>query len=148
MIDVLMYLFENYFEAQLEQDTVTLELSQAGFEPTEIQQAFRWLDGIVDLQNTFASPTPGSLRHYLPHEVNKLNLASRGFLLFIEQLGILTPAARETVIDRAMALEFEEIDLSQLKWVVLMVLLSQPEQQAALAWMENFVHGESKGQLH
>ena len=38
-----------------------------------------------------------------------------------------------------MALEDEEIDLDQLKWVVLMVLFNQPGRESAYAWMEDLV---------
>ena len=33
----------------------------------------------------------------------------------------------------------EEIDLDQLKWVVLMVLFNQPGRESAYAWMEDLV---------
>jgi Smg protein len=40
------------------------------------------------------------------------------------------------VLDRAMALDQEELDLDDVKWVVLMVLFNQPGAEAAYAWME------------
>ena len=43
---------------------------------------------------------------------------------------------RELVLDRAMALDQDELDLDDLKWVVLMVLFNQPGSEAAYAWME------------
>lgn len=52
------------------------------------------------------------------------------------------------VIDRVMALESEEIDLEQLKWVVLMVLFNQPGREAAYAWMEDLVFDEMPGIVH
>ena len=65
-----------------------------------------------------------------------------------EQSGVLDHATRELVIDRVMALESEEIDLDQLKWVVLMVLFNQPGSEAAFAWMEDLVFEEAAGNLH
>ena len=55
---------------------------------------------------------------------------------FLEQNGILDAGQRELVLDRAMALDQEELDLDDLKWVVLMVLFNQPGSEAAYAWME------------
>ena len=52
------------------------------------------------------------------------------------------------MIDRAMALEAEEIDLQQLKWVVLMVLLNQPGKEAAFTWMEDIVMDDTQSGLH
>ena len=42
-------------------------------------------------------------------------------------------------IDRLLALDTEELDLEQVKWVVLMVLSSQPGQELAYARMEDLV---------
>ena len=69
-------------------------------------------------------------------ELDKLDTESRGFLLFLEQHGVLNPDQRELVLDRAMALDQDELDLDDLKWVVLMVLFNQPGSEAAYAWME------------
>ena len=46
---------------------------------------------------------------------------------------------REIVIDRLLALDTDELDLEQVKWVVLMVLSSQPGQELAYARMEDLV---------
>ena len=69
-------------------------------------------------------------------ELDKLDTESRGFLLFLEQNGVLDAGQRELVLDRAMALDQEELELDDLKWVVLMVLFNQPGSEAAYAWME------------
>ena len=63
-------------------------------------------------------------------------------------MGILTPANRELAIDRIMALDSEDFDLEQLKWVVLMVLFKQPGQEAAYAWMEDLVFDNTSNSLH
>ncbi len=43
------------------------------------------------------------------------------------------------MIDRLLALDTEELDMEQIKWVVLMVLSSQPGQELAYARMEDLV---------
>jgi Smg protein len=50
------------------------------------------------------------------------------------------------VLDRAMALDQDELDLDDLKWVVLMVLFNQPGAEAAYAWMETQMF-EDDGEL-
>ncbi len=70
-----------------------------------------------------------SFRIYSDEECGKLDTECRGFLLFLEQMGVLDHATREMVIDRVMALDSEEVDLEQLKWVILMVLFNQPGQE-------------------
>lgn len=156
VLDVLMYLFENYMDEgpdfQPDQDALVDELAQAGFPKGEIVKAFAWLEGLAALRsNEVASPTDASLkslRVYSDDESQKMDTASRGFLLFLEQGGVLDPAARELVIDRVMALETDEMDLEQLKWIILMVLFNQPGQEQAYAWMEDLVFNEIQGTLN
>ena len=61
---------------------------------------------------------------------------------------MLDATTRELVIDRIEALEGEDIDLEQLKWVVLMVLFNQPGKEAVCAWMEDLVLDKASGRLH
>lgn len=154
VFEVLMYLFENYMdeEAGLHNDPESLkvELQEAGFMHTEINKAFEWLESLADLkdQQGHSRAKTSSLRIYTAREQEKLNTESRGFLLFLEQVGVLDQVTRETVIDRAMALHSDDFDLDQLKWVVLMVLFNQPGHEEALSWMENMVLDELPANLH
>lgn len=154
VFDVLMYLFENYMEGEAEsepdRESLKVELQEAGFPQGEVNKALEWLEGLsVSRQvDTAKPPADQSIRLFTTKEVEKLDLECRGFLLFLEQSGILAPASRELVIDRVMALETEEIDLEQLKWVVLMVLFNQPGQEVAYAWMEDLVFDKALGSLH
>ena len=68
--------------------------------------------------------------------------------MFLEHNGILDGVQRELVVDRVMALDQEEIDLDDLKWVVLMVLFNQPGQEAAFAWMESHMFEGEGEPLH
>jgi Smg protein len=151
MFDVLMYLFEHYYmdeETELSPDRESLhtELMEAGFPSSDINQAFEWLEDLaVQPHQVHAPQTENALRVYSDIETERLDAESRGFLLFLEQMGILTPEARERVIDRAMALDTDDFDLNQLKWVVLMVLFNQPGAEAAYAWMEDLVFDSIPG---
>lgn len=152
VLDVLMYLFENYIDedTDIEPDRERLEshLLDAGFAGREIDRAFDWLEGLADQRTELHHDHPKSLRVYTDRELTRLPSESRGFLLFLEQSGVLTPATREVVIDRIMALESEEVDLEQLKWVVLMVLFNQPGHEAAYAWIEDMVLQDAPPYLH
>ena len=63
-------------------------------------------------------------------------------------MGAIDNNIREMIIDRAMALESPEIDLDDLKWVMLLVLFNQPGQEAAFAWVEDVVLQESLSSIH
>jgi Smg protein len=155
VFDILLYLFENYMydEAELEHDRDSLqsELLEAGFRRNEIGKAFDWLEGLGTIDYAGLVPLKSeqqSFRIYSAKECEKLDTDCRGFLLFLEQMGVLDHATREMVIDRVMALDSEDVDLEQLKWVILMVLFNQPGQEAAVAWMEDLVMDEVVGLLH
>ena len=153
MFDVLMYLFENYFyddEPQPDRASLESELHQAGFTSNEVNMAFDWLDGLA-LSRRHTSPAADNsraLRVYTQDEMARLDTDCRGFLLYLEQAGILSPISRELVIDRIMALDHEEIDIETLKWVILMVLLGQPGEEAALASMEDLMFDGTLHSIH
>ena len=147
ILDVLLYLFEHYFTNDTvppvgDRDTLQgsplfSELTEAGFSPAEIGKAFDWLDALAEQRPQSATPRiNGPTRVFHGPELEKLDVESRGFLLFLEQHGVLDPDQRELVLDRAIALDQDELDLDDLKWVVLMVLFNQPGSEAAYAWME------------
>lgn len=154
MFDVLMYLFEHYYmddESELSPDRESLhsELVEIGFPAAEINQAFEWLEDLSKQKPVIEAPyTSSALRVFSDRENERLDAESRGFLLYLEQMGILTPSAREHVIDRVMALDTEDFDIGQLKWVILMVLFNQPGAEAAYAWMEDLVFDSLPGYIH
>ena len=153
VFDVLMYLFENYYMNEdqglaADRDVVHQELSQAGFPSREIDRAFLWMEGLASDEQTQARPTERSVRLYTDAELNRLDTDSRGFLVFLEQMGVLSPASRERAIEQAMALESDDFDLDQMKWVILMVLFNQPEGDDAYALIEDLVFDGSNRRLH
>jgi Smg protein len=96
VFDVLMYLFEYYNEedSDFEPDRYELEsqLLDAGFPTAEVDKAFDWLDGLASQQEIeLGSIGQASLRIYTEEECKRLDLKARGFLLFLEQIGILKP---------------------------------------------------------
>ena len=154
ILDVLLYLFEHYFtdEADLLRDRDSLQagLLQAGFSPTEVSKAFDWLDALAEQRpGPAAAPRArGPVRLFAGPELDKLDQECRGFLLFLEQHGVLDAQQRELVVDRAMALDQDDLDLDDLKWVVLMVLFNQPGSEAAYAWMETQIFADEPEPVH
>ena len=147
ILDVLLYLFENYFyddpDAVRDRDSLQAGLIQAGFSPAEISKAFDWLEELANQRPTLAEPRAnGPVRIFVEAEFDRLDRECLGFLMFLEQHGVLDADQRELVIDRAMALDQDEVDLDDLKWVVLMVLFNQPGAEAAFAWMESQMFGD------
>lgn len=155
VLDVLMYLFEHYIDEDHQiagPDRADLEsrLVDAGFGNNEVSKAFDWLESLATLET---KPFNGKIqqqsqRIYSEEESARLGIEGIGFLLFLEQNGVLASEAREQVLEHALALDLDHVDLDQLKWVVLMVLFNQKDQAANLAWLEDLVYDEGPVQLH
>lgn len=155
VLDVLMYLFETYVDTEEEeqepdQNELRDELSRAGFGDSEIDRALVWLDGLTDNNQRLIqySHSGNGIRIYDAGEMLRLDSGCRGFITYLEQIGILSPPQREILIDRLLALESPDIDVEQIKWVVLMVLFSQPGQELAYARMEDLVFDETDTTIH
>lgn len=153
ILDVLLYLFEHYFtdDSDLlhDRDSLQAGLLQAGFSPAEISKAFDWLDALAQQRPKAPSPrTGGPVRIYTGAELDRMDRDCRGFLMFLEQHGVLDAGQRELVVDRAMALDQDDLDLDDLKWVVLMVLFNQPGSEAAYAWMETQIFADEPEPVH
>ncbi len=153
ILDVLLYLFEHYFSEDTDplhdRDSLQGNLLQAGFSPAEISKAFDWLDALAEQRPAASAPrADGPVRVFHGPELDKRDVECRGFLLFLEQHGVLDADQRELVLDRAMALDQDELDLDDLKWVVLMVLFNQPGAEAAYAWMETQMFADEPEPVH
>lgn len=151
VLDVLMYLFESFVESEDDPEPnrgdLKVGLERAGFHDREIDRALDWLDGLNSTSEGSA-PQHTAFRIYDTGEQERLDAGSRGYLLHLEQVGILKPQQRELVIDRLLALDNEEIDVEQTKWVVMMVLFSQPGQREAFAKMEDLVYADDSAWVH
>lgn len=154
IVDVLIYLFENYMDGNSTPPTDQIELQeellQAGFPKREIEKALLWLDELADRADTphLQTHREHSIRVFAPQESSRLDSDARGFLLFLEHNGILNPVARELVIERAVALNTNFVTVDELKWIVLLVLMSQPGQEKAFSRMEDMVYNDPVVYLH
>ncbi len=153
VVDVLMFLFERYLgdddasetaHVTDERDRIQLRLEEMGFRNHEINQAFDWLEDLADLQGDkpFIPVKENSIRIYSNEERKLIGLENIGFLHFLEQTGILTAVTRELILDRVVALG-QPLDGEQLKWIIMIVLHTQPGEENAFALMEDFIFDET-----
>ena len=154
MVDVLIYLYENYMDGDTpppnDQGELMDELAMAGFPNQEVEKAIQWLDELALIQSDSETKSPrvNAIRIYTDEERLRLDVDCRGFLLYLEQNEMLDPVSREMVIERAMALDGQLISEEELKWIVLLVLMNRPGQELAFARMEDFVYNEIPAYLH
>ena len=136
---------------QVEQEGVAVGLDgaqlvqigvEAGGDALHVGKAFDWLAELQDDTHTAANVARSQpVRVYAAEELDLLDAECRGFLMALEQRGVLDAEARERVIERALALEQSPVDLHDLKWVVLLVLYNTPDREAGYAWMESELLG-------
>ena len=129
MIDILVYLFENYFDFSLhpKPDALARKLNAVGFDKDEISEAIAWLSGLKDARIVEFSGNPRSLRIYTREEQQKLDSECLGFMCFLEAADVITPALRELIVDRALLLKDFPVTLAKFKVIVLMVLWSREQ---------------------
>jgi len=127
MYEILVYLFENCQQREVayERERIAKKLSAAGFEHADISEALHWLAGVLSAPRGASQPLPDartSFRAFAPRELAKLDAECRGFVITLEQSGILTAETRELVLERSLAASGASLSLDQLKLIVLMVL--------------------------
>ena len=152
MFDVLVYVYENYWQGDAcpAEHLLSRRLTAAGFESDEIEAALVWLNGLntaaqstqiylpqmpAQLSNAAIehhSAAPESMRAYSPTEQDHLGANALGFLSFLHTANVLSPQMREIVIDRAMASPGSPLELDDLKIIVLMVYWSFGQEPDSL----------------
>jgi Smg protein len=161
VLDILLYVFDRYMFDEApdvpERDALARDLAVAGFGEDNVERALDWLADLAgerhraplpDAPATSGTRRTPSLRVYTSAEMARLSVDCRGLLLSLEEAEILNPTQRELVIDRLLALEGEDLSTEQVRWVVLMVLSSQPGQEVATARMETLVFDADSSATH
>ena len=151
MFEILMYLFESYFDAGSypDPDKLSRKLSAAGFEGEEISEALTWLTA---LQQQNPENYPDSLEHvglrlFADLELRRIGDEARRFLVFAEQQQIISAVEREMILDRAVALQWESLGLDKLKLIMLMVLWNRHQDLDPLL-IEELLTPLNSAQLH
>lgn len=132
MFDILLFLFESYFDIGKypDHEKLSVKLSAAGFEEDDISQTLSWLSGLKQLNETKYpdSINRNALRVYTDFEHERLGTEGLQFLMFWEHSKFISPVEREMIIDRVVALNRKNLPFDKVKLIVLMVLWSQHEQ--------------------
>jgi Smg protein len=148
MYDILVFVFENCQQADIayDRERVAKKLSAAGFEDSDISEALHWLAGVHLPQGEVAKlpDARATFRAFAPRELAKLDAQCRGFLLTLEQSGILGPQNRELVIERSLAASGDSLSLDQLKLIVLMVLWNQKTPTSQLVAEDLFTSSQTR----
>ncbi len=145
IIDLLVYLFENYLseqtnlQEQYTKNNIYSGLEQAGFERRAIDCAFDWLLSVNDDSKQPIKQSADAIRVYSPIELSILDEEGVDFISYLESTGILTPTTRELLLNGLLNLNADNIDVDDLQWLALIILFSQPDEEQAFASMESLM---------
>lgn len=154
VLDVLVFLFDNYLTSEIDvigdEEEIADELEQAGFQEIHVSKALDWLGDLSDLYRdgyelAFSS---NSSRILTKQEKNKLDIESQGYLLELQQDGVLDHATVEIILESAMAIDVQNLTLDRFKRIIALVLLNNPEAEAIVATSEDLVYQEIGGEPH
>ncbi len=157
MFEVIMYLFESYMQiehtVEIDAQEITEELLQEGFQKNDISKALTWLDNLslmheTNPQSNTQAAQETSHRIYSEIEKQHLSTTCQGYISFLEHAHILNTHTREIVIDCAMSLDIIELQLHDLKWLILMVLFNDPNSDDAFLQLESMLLDIEDGLIH
>lgn len=150
MFDILVYLFETYYTPQAcpKAEVLAHKLAAIGFEDEEIDEALSWLHGLSEsaaMHQPFTNQYhTNSIRVYTHHELSTLGPEAAGFIRFLENSGVLPPALREVLIERAQAIDESPVPLDKIKIVALMVLWNHEAEIDHLIFEELLTDDEDR----
>jgi len=132
MFEILMYLFESYFDIgnYPAPEKLSRKLHAAGFEGEDIDEALTWLSA---LQLQTPDSYPATLEHsgvrcFAELELERISFEALQFIVFSVQQNMISAIEREIIIDRAMALQQKQLGLDKLKLIMLMVLWNRHQE--------------------
>jgi Smg protein len=138
VLDILIYVFDRYMLVEMpavpQREHLARDLEHAGFARAKVERALDWPTDLAFRHERVAPAQTRAqgVRVFTDGELMRLSAECRGLLLTLERAQVLTVQQREVVIERMLALDADEPDTEQLKWVVLMVLSSQPGCELAV----------------
>ena len=138
IVEVIVYLMEaatsqaeDIEDSFADQAIVKQKLEEAGFARDVVASTFDWLRELIEQQCWYATSLNvnatenKTIRIFNSEESARINLEVRNFILSLEFNGILDTKMREIVITQLMQLNQRLVEITDAKWVVLLVLMSK-----------------------
>ena len=149
MLDLLIYLFENYISTKpkLNMNDITLELEEAGFNNKDISSAFEWFNHLEKINNSPKLTHENSLRVLSQKEYEKISKEAFTFLTFLLNAKILNPTEFEVILDQIMILNQKYINIDEMRWIVMMTLWKSGKENSYL-FVEDSLFQNKRTQLH
>jgi len=146
ILEIVTFLFKNCLQSNgklpNDQTGINIYLRNFGFKQEIINKAFEWL-AELNQKNFIQEPSKDSIHIFTKDEDLRLSVECRRFLIFLERNEILNSKTRELVIHHLLRLNQRTIEVTDIKWVTLIVLFNQPKERAALISLEQMLLGGS-----
>lgn len=128
MYEVLAYLIESFSELDAcpSQEILSRRLNAVGFDSEEVEHALIWLSELKTQrkQTKIISEHSTALRILNAEEAQHIPIECQEFLYFLERQHGIDAQARELILDRLMAIDSDELDVSTMRIIVITVLWS------------------------
>ena len=149
MLDLLIYLFENYISTKpkLNINDITVELEEAGFNDKDITSAFDWFNQLEKISNGFELTNKDSLRVLSKKEYEKISSEAFTFLTFLLNAKILNSTEFEVILDQIMILNQKSINIDEMRWIVMMTLWKSGKENSYL-FVEDSLFQNKRTELH
>ena len=149
MLDLLIYLFENYISTKpkLNMNDITVELEEAGFNDKDISFAFDWFNHLEKISNGFELTNKDSLRVLSKKEYEKISSEAFTFLTFLLNAKILNSTEFEVILDQIMILNQKSINIDEMRWIVMMTLWKSGKENSYL-FVEDSLFQNKRTELH
>jgi Smg protein len=149
MLDLLIYLFENYISTKpkLNMNDITVELEEAGFNDRDISSAFDWFNHLEKNSNGFELTNKDSLRILSKKEYEKISSEAFTFLTFLLNAKILNSTEFEVILDQIMILNQKSINIDEMRWIVMMTLWKSGKENSYL-FVEDSLFQNKRTELH
>ncbi|MDC6477484.1 DUF494 domain-containing protein [Methylophilaceae bacterium] len=149
MLDLLIYLFENYISTKpkLNMNDITVELEEAGFNDKDISSAFDWFNHLEKISNGFELTNKDSLRVLSKKEYEKISSEAFTFLTFLLNAKILNSTEFEVILDQIMILNQKFINIDEMRWIVMMTLWKSGKENSYL-FVEDSLFQNKRTELH
>ena len=133
LLDVLLLLVANHIaeKTEAEREKLKAELEEAGIPFAKLIKIASWLKDMLQAVE-WQDASQQSMRFFTEEECEKMDVITRGCILFLEQTGALNSTMREWLIEHAMDLDVDQIGIKELQHLLSLVLFQQYGQSNLL----------------
>ena len=137
LVEILIFLMQEiqHNRKGMDQlDGLSKELREQGYTENEINAAFSWLFERIEAQKDdvfLKDQGAGESSFRVLHEVEKMVLSPKayGYILQLRELGLITQAEMEQIIERAMMLGVPQIDIEDVKSIVASIFFNGEDSE-------------------